>query len=466
MANGVRTHDEGILHRSPEASLQYGTDTRNLLIYCLPTVGMGFMFIMISIYLLKFSTDVLLIAPGTMGVLFGLSRIWDAVSDPLVGYWTDRTQSSMGRRRPWMLAGALPMGVSFLMLWSPPASLEGTPLVAWMGVALIMFYTAMTMIDVPHSALGAELSDDYHERTRIFGWKRMLFGVGTLGAVAGIGAFDAFEDGRQVGRIMAGCAALLGVFVLLFAVGRLRERPDYRGRGSSNPYRALRDVVANPHARLLLGVWVIQQLGLTSLIVTLPFLSEYVLLTPEWTFVYIGAMFVATLAGIPAWMALAPRFEKKHVLMACMAGLGVVISLFTLAGEGDVIFVLALGVLGGLFAGGTDVIAPSIEADIIDFDEYKTGERKEGAYFATWAFAAKSAGGISAMIVGLSLDGLGFVPNAVQADDVKLGLRALTALLPAALYAAGALLFFRFELTRDEHTRIRLVLDQRTNDRR
>ena len=93
--------------------------------YSLPTFGMGFTFVLVNIYLLKYATDVLLIAPATMGLLFGASRLWDAVADPVVGFLTDRTRSRFGRRRPWILAAALPLGVTFAMLWAPPVALAG-----------------------------------------------------------------------------------------------------------------------------------------------------------------------------------------------------------------------------------------------------------------------------------------------------------------------------------------------------
>ena len=102
-----------------------------IVIYALPGAGIGFTWFLLSVYLMKFATDVLLIAPGVMGLLFGLSRIWDAVSDPLAGYLSDRTHSRLGRRRSWLLAAALPLAAGILMLWSPPASLSGTSLTVW-----------------------------------------------------------------------------------------------------------------------------------------------------------------------------------------------------------------------------------------------------------------------------------------------------------------------------------------------
>jgi GPH family glycoside/pentoside/hexuronide:cation symporter len=445
------------LQQSPTCAPRHPTS--GLINYGLPSAGMGFMGILVSTYLMKFSTDVLLIAPATMGLCLGISRIWDAVSDPLIGYLTDRTRTRWGRRRPWMLAGALPMGAGFAMLWAPPEALAGASLGLWMGAALLLFYTAHTMVDVPHSALGAELSTDYHDRTRVFGWKRVLFGLGTLAAVAGIGAFDTLPDPRATGRTVAVLAGGFGIATVIWMTLRVGERAEYQGRGATNPFRATADIVRNPHARLLLAVFLIQQLGVVALTASMPFFSQYVLKTPEYTFVYIGTFFLSSIVGVPLWLRLAPLYEKRALFMASMIGVAVVIGLMSLAGEGDAVFVCTIAAFGGLFGAGADVLSPSIQADVIDYDELGTGQRKEGAYFATWAFASKTAGGLSTIALGLALAWLEFVPNAEQSDEVKNGLRALTALLPAILYSSGALLFVRFSLSRSEHARVRAALD-------
>jgi glycoside/pentoside/hexuronide:cation symporter, GPH family len=169
--------------RGPATARAGGIPGTTLLAYAVPASGLGFMFFMALLYLMIFSTDVLMMAPATVTLILGISRILDAVTDPLAGYLSDRTRSRLGRRRPWLLLSALPLAGVFFMMWAPPSALDGWTMTAWMAIAVIGFYALITLVNVPHIAWGAELSPDYHDRTRVFGMRLLLFNVGAFAAV-------------------------------------------------------------------------------------------------------------------------------------------------------------------------------------------------------------------------------------------------------------------------------------------
>jgi len=135
--------------------------TSVLVAYALPMAGFMAVTMTLSLYLLKYATDVLLIAPGVMGVVLFAGRVWDAVTDPVVGRLSDRSRSQVGRRRFWIFASVPPTAIAFVMLWAPPASLGSWSLALWIGVALLAFSTAQTMFYVPYYALGIELSTTF-----------------------------------------------------------------------------------------------------------------------------------------------------------------------------------------------------------------------------------------------------------------------------------------------------------------
>ena len=138
------------------------------------------MFMLLSIYVLKYATDVLLIAPAVMGFIFGSARIWDAFTDPVVGYLSDRTRSRMGRRRIWLAGSIIPAALFYIMLYASPVGISPNNAAVWMGIAVFGFYTAMTAVSVPHLSLGAEATQDSYSRNKLFGMRHAMIGVGSI----------------------------------------------------------------------------------------------------------------------------------------------------------------------------------------------------------------------------------------------------------------------------------------------
>lgn len=429
--------------------------------YALPSVGFGFTGLLFVIYLMKFSTDVLLIAPAVMGTLIAVSRLWDAVSDPLAGYLSDRTRSKFGRRRSWMFAASLPVAVGIGMLWSPPVSLSEVEVIFWMAAALLVYETASTAFFIPYGALGVELSPYYHERTRLFGYRHVISAVGLMLGLAAYRYIDLAENTREAASLMSWIGAPLVAALCLYAAWRIPERKDYQGRGSGKIWNSFSDVLRNPHARRLLAVYFIDSFGVASMGMLVPYMSEYVLQRSDLAVPIILIYFLPQYLFTPLWMRLSRRFGKKRLWLASMWGSAFgFAALFFIDGSGNLLIWIVPPLLG--FAGGcAPIVAPSIKADIIDYDEYRTGERKEGAYLAVWNFIRKSAGAVTALITGWILQEFDFRPNQEQSEATQFALRALFALLPAICFAIGAIIFARFDFNEAEHQQIRRALDER-----
>ncbi|MDA1301710.1 MAG: MFS transporter [Proteobacteria bacterium] len=430
--------------------------------YNIPTLGVGFMFFIVTLYLMKFATDELLISPIVMGVIFGVSRIWDAVTDPITGYLSDRTNFSLGRRRPWLLASIIPISLTFYMIWNPPA-LGQAGVVIWMAVAVILFYTAMTMFSVPHSSLGAELSDNYHDRTRIFGVRHMIWNSGSLVALVAMHLLITGNDPRELAFYISIVASGVTALLILWLVATVRERSEFQGRGEVNPLVAFGDVWRNRHARLLLVVFLVENLGGATIGILVPYIAEYIVGRPEKMAVYILCYLVPSVLSVPLWLPISRRIGKKRLWIISMVvtalGFG---GMFFVDENGDTL-ISVLAVICGLGAGSGAVVAPSIQADVIDYDEYLSGQRKEGAYFATWNFVHKSATGLTLMLTGFVLGLSGFVPNVEQTDGARLALLTLFAIFPLVCYLAAAVVFTRFGLNEKEYQDIRRELEHRRN---
>lgn len=438
--------------------------------YGAPGVGAGYMYLLIGLYIMKFSTDVLLIAPAVMGTIFGISRVWDAISDPLVGYMSDRTRHSLGRRRLWLLLSIVPISGTFIMVFSPPASLHGTELIAWMAVGVIGFYSAATIFIVPHMSLGAELTPNYHERSRLYGLRHAAFTIGSILALVSmqllINAERVSEAAvRQTAFELSALAALVTAGLILYAVVKLRERPDYQGRVNASPFGAFKDVWRNHHARLVLAVSFIENIGSAVIGILTLYVAQYVVGRPELAALIILSYMIPSTLSVPLWIPLSRRFGKIRLWMFSMMLTGVsfggMFSLPWLEPDIRLVVIFGLAVFAGLAAGCGGTIAPSVQSDIIDYDEYMTGERKEGSYFAAFNFVHKSATGVMILITGYVLQFSGFVPNQLQTMNVQVSMVFLYGLLPLICYCIGAALFSRFTLDEATHQQMRDEMDAR-----
>jgi len=401
-----------------------------------PVVGAASMLFFAQFYFLNFATDVLLLSPALIGGIFALGRLWDALTDPLVGTWSDRTRSRLGRRRPWLFASTPLLLLTFAMLFLPPAGLsEGLTLI-WITIGLFSFYTALTAYLVPSQALGAELTDDHHDRSQVFGLRGAFFTMGMVYAFGGMQyVINASDPRAALGPVVA---VGLGLGLLLLIPPLLvKER------------------------RLLLFVQFVEMAGAGVLGILSPYMMKYILKRPDLVGILPAIFVVFSVASIPVWVRLMRKYGKRNVWVVSMVLFAFSFGAIAFVEPGQWQWMAGLLLIAGTAAGCGAAAGPSILADVIDYDEFLTGERKEGAYSAAWGFSIKSANAVIISVTGFALALAGFEPNAEQSYQAEFTLRALFGGLPFVLYIAGAFLFSRFQLNETEYAKIRLDLDRR-----
>lgn len=415
-----------------------------LLAYGGPMLALAYLLFFVQFYFLKFATDVLLLPPAAVGVLFALAKLWNAVSDPFVGSWSDRTRSRLGRRRPYLLA-ALPLLVlGFAPLWTPPAEFATGATLAWVGAALLLFYTAFTLYQLPHAALGAELSRDSHQRTRLFGVRQMSFTAGMLGAFAAIQVAMNADDPRAMTAVLAIPGGLLAAALLAITPLAVREpEPDGVRSGGTGLLAGLRDVLRNPPARVLLLVYLVESVGVGAVGVMAPYVAEYLLVRPDVVGTLPAAYVISGVVTIPLWVRLSRVLGKRETWLASMWLAAAAFGGMWFVGAGAVIPLMLLLIVAGAAMGSGSVLSASIMADLIDVDEQHTGERKEGVYSAAMQFVLKLGTTLTTAASGMLLAVAGFEPNAEQSEGSLLAIRLLFAGLPCVGFVAGGLLYWR-----------------------
>ena len=425
--------------------------------YGAPSFAGAAMAIPIAIHLTIFYSDVILIPLGFIALVKALARALDAITDPLVGWLSDRTRTAMGRRRPWILVGAPLTALAFFAMFTPPEALSTVNAAAWFAATYTLYYVFHTLYIIPHYGLGPELTLDYHERSTLFGFREAFAVLGTLVAAVAPPLFINLMGERAA---YSGFAAVFGSLLVLLYVNlvvQIKERPDFVTRESNPLVPGMRRVMRNRAFRILLTVYLTGSITGAIPGLMIPYYTKYVL-QPEaadlwlagFLFIYFGSGFLF----LPLWLWAARRFEKKPVWLASfLPGFSASLMLFTY-GEGDMIPAAVTLVWAGAAFGAGMFLGPSMQADVIDYDELHTGKRREAQYGSLWSIMTKFMV-IPSMSVPLAILAMvGYTPNVEQTETVQLTIRAIQGLAPATTAFIGFFLALAYPITRARHVAI------------
>jgi len=384
-------------------------------------------------------------------ILLGV-RIFDAVNDPIIGRIAD-IWPNRNRRRLWVGATALPLAITAFALMWPPANATGW----WLAITASLLSIGHTAMILPVLAWGAELSDDYHERSRIAAWREGFVIAGTVVAIA-----LPFAIGWKDAAAFHGLA-LLAVFVALslplfaaLAVAVVPE-PDTHTARPAPLLAALTAMRLNRHFTRLLSAFLLNSLA-NALPATLflLFVSQR-LGAEDWRGALLIAYFLSAVAGMPLWNWLSVRLSKHRawcIAMLCACGIFLPAGLL---GEGDVIWFAVICLASGFCLGADLVLPASMQADVIETDRIASGESRSALFFAGWALVSKLA---LAFAVGfafplLNAFGLDAADAAASTPQSLAALSFLYALVPVALKLAAIGMMWNFDLGRAELERLR-----------
>ena len=426
------------------------------LAYGAPSFAGAGMAIPIVIHLTIFYSDEVLVPLGFIALIKALARAFDALTDPLMGWVTDRTHTRWGRRRPWLLVGSPLAALAFIALFAPPESLTPTTAAVWFALAYIAYYLFHTVYEIPHGGLGPELTLDYNERNVLFGWRAPFIVGGTMVASTLPPLLIGFYGGARAGY--TAFAILFGILLVALYVNlvvQVRERPDFVRRESNPLVPGVRRVMRNRAFRVLLAVYVAGSVTGAIPGLMMPYFTKYVLQpdnVDEWLGLFLFLYFGSGFLCLPFWILLARRLGKKKAwLISFVPGLTGSLMIFFLLGPGDLILTAAVLVWAGSSFSAGMFLGPSMQADVIDYDELYTGRRREAQYNGLWSVMTKFTV-IPSMAVPLAiLSSYGYVPNVPQTETVQTVIRTIFGLAPAATSIVAFVIALRFPIDQRNH---------------
>ncbi|MBT4089017.1 MAG: hypothetical protein HOE30_11045 [Deltaproteobacteria bacterium] len=255
---------------------------REIFAYGLPRTCVAMMLISASIYLPKFYTDTLLLAPALIGWTFMIGRFWDGITDPLMGYLSDHTQSKLGRRRPYLLLSALPIGLAYYFLWAPPQGLGKQELFIYVTAIYLLTFTFWTIFSIPHTSLGAELTMNYHERTVLTGVREALGALGVLLGTAAPAIVAIFIlDKQQVYSAVAAVVGCLTAIFILICFLNVKENPKFQKKRPLPLKKSLSLMVENRPFLILVLLVMMCYIGYTFVPILTLYMGDYVIRSPK-----------------------------------------------------------------------------------------------------------------------------------------------------------------------------------------
>ncbi len=435
-------------------------------IYGSGDIGFSLTNTILNVYLALFLTDVVGLRPAVAALAFFIGSTWDYVNDPIVGYISDRTRTRWGRRRPFLLFGALPMAAAFAMLWWRPPIDSIVGLAIYYSAMFALFDTAATFAYVPYYTLTPELTDDYDERTGLTS-RRMFFSIlGTLIAFTlPLAVVDGFRP-EHAARVwlMGGIFGLASALPLFLVFWGTRERPEFMAKA---PTASLRKAIraAGRNRPFLFGLVMFLFNGVTMSIiqVVLLYYVKYVVVREAQTDLIMATIFIVAIVALPLWSWISRRWNKRWAYISGISFLAVVLLvLASLTPQTALAFIMVLCVLAGIGVSAMHVMPWAIIPDAIEYGELQSGERDEGMFYSLIILAQKVASSIAVPLALLVLEATGYVPNsATQPASAVFGIRMVAGPISAFMLCMGIVFTILFPLGRENFQEITRQLEDR-----
>jgi GPH family glycoside/pentoside/hexuronide:cation symporter len=406
---------------------------------------------------LYFLTDVAGLRPDYAGWAIGASRLWDAVNDPLFGLLSDRIRTRWGRRRALLLFGAVPLGLFFMLMWIVPA-LDQFWMAVYYAVTFILFDTAFTIVHVGYNSLTPEMTSDYDERSSLNGY-RMVFSIsGTLGAIILATVLGwTITDPRTLYLILGIGLGLVSIIPPLVVFSITREKPADELPAPLPLGVALKQTLSNQPFRMVMGLYLLSWTTASIIAAVLLYFANYYLRIPEQANYFVLVAQGSAILFIPVIVKISQRLDKRRAfIIGSITWVAVLLGISAIRSD-QVGLAYVLAALAGFGIATAYVVPWSMVPDVVEYDEVRTGQRREGSYYAFASFFQKLATGLALWGMGQALALTGYLtpalsgPLPVQPEAAIAAIRVFTGPIPAVLLFLAVLFAWKYPITRESH---------------
>jgi GPH family glycoside/pentoside/hexuronide:cation symporter len=449
---------------------------RTKLSYGIGTIGTSATGSLLAFFFMFFMTDVAGLSAALAGSILMIGQISDAISDPIIGLMSDRTQSRWGRRYPWIIVSAVPFGISFFLLWLIPSD-SPWALFSYYVIVGIIFKTAFTAVYLPYVSLTPELAKDYNERTRLNSF-RFAFSIGSSILALGLSSliFSLVEQPVRRYLILGMIGAILCIVPLYICVFgtwkavRVSEK-QYSEQPKTKPLplvQQIRIAFANKPFLIVVGIYLCAWLAAQMTAVVMQYFVVSWMGLSSTVFTYFALVVQGTaLIMLFVWSAVSQRIGKKAVFFM---GIGLWVfaqfGLFFLK-PGNIAPMFMLGFVAGFGVSTSYLIPWSMLPDVIELDELKTGQRREGVFYAFMVMTQKIGLAFGIFLVGQALSFAGYIeklpgePVPVQPESALFVIRLVIGPISTVILIIGLVLAYFYPISRDVHATIVMKLHER-----
>lgn len=435
--------------------------TATMVFYSLPHLTHAIVLLPMALFIPAYYADDLGLPLASVGFAIAASRIVDVFTDPLIGVLSDRIQTPLGRRKPWLIAGTPLLVLATWMVFVPGDKVSVQFLLGW----TCLLYLGFTMVDLPYKAWGAELSIDYSERSRVAAWREGMGAAGQIMflVILMVMAVFGYDSTRHQLLAIALMVMITVPPLMVIMVIKVFERPPDRLQGNNqSSWQRVMLVLKNQAflrtavSIILLGAALLCQATLHKLVLT------HVVGDPQLFAPMILAEHVASLAALPFWLWVSDRIDKHRAVTLAALWVGVCSLAFPLVGRGDTALYITLIVLRGSSFTSIFFLSNSIAADVVDFDTVTSGQQRTGLYFSIWGMAIKFSVALGVLLGTWLPASFGFEPSAVHnSESALLALMMIYGWVPFLLMLSAAPLLWNFPIDQKRHQQLRTEIENK-----